>query len=588
MFEDDESTVMVPTFAPGSFFADRYRIDQLLGTGGMGRVYAATEIHSDRRVALKVLHGERLAEAETVARFKREAEVLASIGHPCIVEIYAFHETMGMPFLAMELLEGVTLKTRLHNAGRFEDPVDLQGIVDCIASALEVAHDAEVIHRDLKPDNIFLPATGSPRAKLVDFGLSRVAKQDKSLTTSGMIIGTPRYMAPEQIKNASATGPASDIYSFGVIVYECLTGQSPYPAQDYGQLLGCLLEGRTTPFAQLRPDLPGLVPFTQRALAPDPAARYQSAGELADAYAQAIGRKSQRDAILAQTKRPPKRKRSKSLAGMVPSRASTLAWDASAARDALKELEKGPPPGMTVDPEALDARKELGFARTPDAGIPKPSWEQSAPVRLHFDEASATDPMRPEQLGFGGPPAAPRPVSSPPPPMASSYTPAPATPAPVTPAPVPLAEPPRVPSYSPAPQASYATPASSPPPPMQASPIAPAMEVKAQGGDTLYLGDANAALPFVAQARAQALAQGAQAPQPQAPQPHAAYPQAPRSQAPQAFSQAASHAPPKKKGGLGVVLFLVALLVVVVLSALGGFALRAHLRGELEIPGTSQ
>ncbi len=554
VFDEDESTVMMPTFAPGSFFADRYRIDAVLGAGAMGRVYAATEIHSDRRVALKVLHGERLAEAETVARFKREADVLASIGHPCIVEVHAFHKTPeGIPYLAMELLEGVTLKTRLQNGGRFDDLFDLQEIVDCIASALEVAHEAEVIHRDLKPDNIFLPATGSPRAKLVDFGLSRVARQDKSLTASGMIIGTPRYMAPEQIKDASKTGPASDIYSFGVIVYECLTGASPYPAQDYGQLLGCLLEGRKTPLTHYRPDLPGLGAFIDRALAQNPTQRHQTAGELADEYGRAIGRASQREAMEAQTKRP-RRKRSKSMAGMVPSKASTLAWDASAAREALAELEKGPPPGMTVDPEAMDVRDGLGFAKTPEMGITKGAWEDGPSAGMFFDENSVTDPIRPEQIAQAHTLAmhSPAPASRPPPPMIPQ-TPAPYTPAPLTPQP-----------------AEVSPYASSPPGSSTPSyPAPPELQVKAQGGDTLYLGDASVPMPYVP-------------PPPAVPSTAPGF--APAS-APLSVSVSPATAP--RRGGLGVILFLVALLLVVVLSALGGFALRAHMRGEL-LPSSAQ
>jgi len=340
VFEENENTVMIPTFAVGSFFADRYRIDGLLGSGAMGRVYDATELHSDRRVALKVLHGDRVTEEETVARFRREAEVLASIGHPCIVEIYTFHHSAeGIPYLAMELLEGVTLKTRLAN-GRFEDPHDLQEIVDGLAGALAAAHERGVVHRDVKPDNVFLPATGVPRAKLVDFGLSRMKKQGKSLTHSGMIIGTPRYMSPEQIRDASSAGPRGDLYALGVIIYECLAGRSPYPAQDYGQLLGCVMEGRTIPLSQVRPDLAHFDPFIQRALAQDPAGRFESGGALADAFGAALGSPSRHREIAREAPKKPERsgRQRVASAAFAQSKGSTLAFDASAAREALGAL----------------------------------------------------------------------------------------------------------------------------------------------------------------------------------------------------------------------------------------------------------
>lgn len=326
---DDDPTVLMPTFAPGAFFADRYRIDALLGSGAMGRVYAASEVNGERRVALKVLHVERLGEEETVARFSREAEVLASIGHPCIVEVYAFHRTSdGVPYLAMELLEGVTLKKRLTSAGRFEDPRDFQEILDCVAGALSVAHERGVVHRDMKPDNVFLPATGEPRAKLVDFGLSRMAAQDKTLTHRGMLLGTPRYMAPEQIRNAAEAGPSVDLYSLGVLLYESLSGQSPYPAEDYGQLLGCVLESRVTPFEHVRPDLaPALAEVVGRAMHPDPAQRFATAVELADAYGAAIGSPSRLERISQTPRRPARRITSNQ--SLVANKGSTLAFEFS-------------------------------------------------------------------------------------------------------------------------------------------------------------------------------------------------------------------------------------------------------------------
>lgn len=277
-------------FSDGSTFADRYRIVTQIGSGAMGRVYEAVELHTGRRVALKLLHQKRLGDPDTVERFKREAEVLASIGHPCIVEVHAFHRAAdGTPYLAMELLEGLTLKKRLQGGGRFEDPCDFQEVVDAVCAALGAAHARGVVHRDLKPDNIFLTATGVPRAKLVDFGLSRIAKKEKSLTRTGTMLGTPRYMAPEQARDASSAGPLVDLYSLGVIVFESLAGRSPYPAEDYGQLLGCIMEGRSTPLEEIRPELAGIGAIVRRALNPDPTQRFASCDEFADAYARAVG-----------------------------------------------------------------------------------------------------------------------------------------------------------------------------------------------------------------------------------------------------------------------------------------------------------
>lgn len=514
VFEEDEHTMMVPAFAEGSFFADRYRLDSLIGSGAMGRVYEAVELHSSRRVALKVLHRERLGEPDTVERFEREAEVLASIGHPCIVEIFTFHRTSdGTPYLAMELLEGLTLKTRLQNGGRFEDPKDFQEILDGLAGALSAAHARGVVHRDLKPDNVFLLATGEPRAKLVDFGLSRMAKADKSITQSGMILGTPRYMAPEQIQDASSAGPAGDLYSMGALIHEALTGQSPYPAQDYGQLLGCVLENRITPLEDVRPELgPALGPVIRKAMARQPGDRYATADDLADAYAAAIGVPSRRAEIAARhQKRAARPRRHSGQSIDVASKSSTLAFDASAARAALADAERQMRPEVSL-PQASDR----GFAAQDGSTEPMRDAEPSSASSPSFPSTRAS--FEPEEL-----PPFPSAQASPAP------SPAQSTPPPSAPA-----------SQAPPPRA-----AAQPPSPLK--------------GSTMLISDAAiASLP---------------AP-PLAHTPPAA-----------SFSTRAPATAPKKKRGCGVAIFLVALLVVVVLSALAGFALRAYLRGELVLPG---
>jgi serine/threonine-protein kinase len=405
---NDDATFIVPTFGPGTFFADRYRVEALLGTGAMGRVYAATDMHTGRRVALKVLHRERLGEAETVERFRREAEVLASIGHPCIVEVHAFHRAQdGTPYLAMELLEGVTLKTRLANAGRFEDPREFQEILECIGSALDTAHARGVVHRDLKPDNVFLPATGDPRAKLVDFGLSRMAAERKDLTQSGMMLGTPRYMAPEQIRDAASAGPPVDMYSLGILTYESLAGRSPYPGQDYGQLIGCVLDGRTTPFETLRPDLPlRLAEVLARAMHRDPAARYVSCARFADAFAQAIGSPSKRPAFGPRTlpQHAPMRMSNQALAA---TSGSTLAFDASAIESLPDTRELAPMLAQASAASSSEATPSFQAARpsTSSVGSREPSPGPAAPAvpfASRSEHASPFASTTAAALGFAG------------------------------------------------------------------------------------------------------------------------------------------------------------------------------------------
>ena len=603
MFDDQDNTVMIQTFSEGSFFADRYRIDKILGTGAMGRVYDATELHSGRRVALKVLHRERLGEADTMERFRREAEVLASIGHPCIVEIYTFHHTPdGTPYLAMEILEGVTLKTRLQEGGRFEDPREFQEILDGICGALSAAHERGVVHRDLKPDNVFLLASGQPRAKLVDFGLSRMAKTDKSITHSGMILGTPRYMAPEQIRDASSAGPSGDIYSIGVILHEALTGQSPYPAQDYGQLLGCVLEARIVPLRDLRPELPPAIgALIRRAMSADPAQRFQTCDELADAFASAIGVPSRRVQIAAMKRRAePRRERLASLAtSLVGSKSSTLAFDGSAARQMLEQMAT--PDAGTLRGDAVSLAQE-----DPSSGA-------------QFAQGATTDPMaEPAPGALGAPPAA-RPA--PPPPARRPAAPAPLTPPPMEGSPAPYSPAPRshspaphshspapysAPPHSPAPHSHSPAPHSHSPAPYSAPPHSPAPHSHSPAPYSPAPYPAAGASPAPSHSPAPLSVPPAASPTPRSMPPHGSTmlmssvpPGAatsfgsgsgpysvPSSGAAPSFSSGVSHSPlpAKKKRGFGLLLFLVAMVFVVIVSALGGLALRSYMRGELQVP----
>lgn len=283
--EEVEPTRVMASFADGFFFADRFKIDEVLGSGGMGTVYDARDMQTGRRVALKVLKKKSSDEAEE--RFRREAEILASIDHPGIVGIHGFGAARdGTLWLAMEHLDGLTLREHVAAHGAM-DPTTLSPVIVAACAALSETHARGVIHRDLKPDNVFLTSASPPQVKILDFGLS-LALSNKKLTATGTVIGTPRYMAPEQIKSAHAAGAQADIYALGVIAYECLAGQSPFAASDHGQLLGAILTGRTQPLSELCPDYPeALGACLQRAMSPDVATRYATPEAFAEDFADA-------------------------------------------------------------------------------------------------------------------------------------------------------------------------------------------------------------------------------------------------------------------------------------------------------------
>ena len=290
-FSDGDATDIISPFSPGSFFADRFRLGKPLGSGGMGAVFRAEDLLEQRPVAIKILL-KGAQDEQARQRFERESQILASIDHPGIVSIlrHGYATRRNIPWLAMELLEGETLRDHIQRVGPM-DPGRVVPVLLAAADALEAAHAQGVIHRDLKPDNIFLPRSG-PAVKLLDFGLSLSLKA-KKLTATGTVIGTPRYMAPEQIASAHQSGAAADIYALGVVVYECLTGESPFAASDQGQLLGAILQGRLEPLTSRRPDLSmELQAVIERAMARQPEDRYPTPRAMAEAFAEAAGTRS--------------------------------------------------------------------------------------------------------------------------------------------------------------------------------------------------------------------------------------------------------------------------------------------------------
>jgi eukaryotic-like serine/threonine-protein kinase len=262
---------------------DKYRIERLLAIGGMGAVYLGMHVGLRKRVAIKVLNPQ-LNSAPMLERFHREAITASQIGHEGIAQVTDLGtSTEGEPFLVMEYLEGESLANRLKATGPL--PIEDACELGCaILSPLAAAHHAGIIHRDLKPDNVFLVRQSrGEMVKLLDFGISRAKGQDPSfrLTTTGLILGTPYYMSPEQARGDSEVTIGADLYSFGVMLYEMLIGVVPIRAENYNQLMYRVMTGEYTWPRQLRRDLPeALEQIIVRAMALAPTDRPSSAHEL--------------------------------------------------------------------------------------------------------------------------------------------------------------------------------------------------------------------------------------------------------------------------------------------------------------------
>ncbi len=269
----------------GSVVAGRFRMERSLGSGGMADVFAARDLATGRPVAVKLLKKDIADNAEATERLRREGEVLKKLEHPAIVRLETFGKLEdGRLFIAMELLEGETLGERIRRDGKLE-PSDLTPIVVGACAGLEAAHQMGIVHRDLKPDNIFLEqGPQGMQVKLLDFGISKVTGSDK-LTQTGEVLGTPRYMAPEQLSAERDLDGCTDVYALGVILYEALAGSPPFLAATPTDLIVAILHGKVTPLRSFRPDLPEDVDaVVTRAMSRAREARHGSARELAAAW----------------------------------------------------------------------------------------------------------------------------------------------------------------------------------------------------------------------------------------------------------------------------------------------------------------
>ena len=254
-----------------------YQLQELIGRGGMGEVYRAYDTKTDRIVALKLLPPHMAVDEVFQQRFRRESQAAAGLNDPHVVPIHGFGEIDGRLYLDMRLIEGSNLGTMLEDSETPLEPAFAVNMVEQVATALDAAHEAGLIHRDVKPSNILI----TPRefVYLIDFGLARTAG-DKGLTTAGSTLGTMSYMAPERFE-AGQVDPRSDIYALTCVLYECITGERPYPADSLEQQIAGHMTAPVPRPSAINPSLRAFDEVIAKGMAKKPARRYQTAGELA-------------------------------------------------------------------------------------------------------------------------------------------------------------------------------------------------------------------------------------------------------------------------------------------------------------------
>jgi serine/threonine protein kinase len=268
---------------PGDVIAERLRIDRLIGSGGMGAVFAATHLKTGRPVAVKVLVQRKVSAAARV-RFEQEALATGRITHPNVVVVHdaGAHETVF--YISMELLEGESLEDRLMRG--VMSPAEVVHVIREAASGLKAAHAAGVIHRDLKPPNLFLAREADrdrPRVKILDFGIAKLAPDAGALIRTGSLqmVGTPHYMAPEQLDGSVNVDARTDVFALGVTAFRALAGRKPFEGADAQAALARMLSEQAPPLRSVRPSVPpALAAIVDRAIRRSPAERFQSMDEL--------------------------------------------------------------------------------------------------------------------------------------------------------------------------------------------------------------------------------------------------------------------------------------------------------------------
>jgi serine/threonine-protein kinase len=274
------------TPAPPAVIAGRYRIESKLGQGGMGSVWRAEHMTLRSPVAIKLIDPSLAASEDAVARFLREAQAAASLRSPHVVQILDHGVDQGVPYIAMELLEGESLADRLARKGKLS-PAEMSRIMTQVARAMSRAHERGIVHRDLKPDNVFLVRNDDEEiAKVLDFGIAKATSNAFDVTTgtrTGAMLGTPYYMSPEQVEGSKSIDHRTDLWALAVIGFECLTGVRPFESETLGALLLQICAKPITVPSQHAEVPAGFDAWFARATQRTPSERFQSAREMVDA-----------------------------------------------------------------------------------------------------------------------------------------------------------------------------------------------------------------------------------------------------------------------------------------------------------------
>ena len=393
----------------GTLIGGKYRVREVLGEGGMGTVFEAQHEGLGNVVAIKILHPNQVHKRDAVQRFHHEARAAARIGHPNICEVYDVGTLPdGRPYLVMDRLTGITMAERIQALGGlpFQEVVDT---LTQVLSGLHAAHEKGIIHRDIKPENVFLSERVGcpPLAKILDFGVSKVMSEhaqasnfsDVEVTRTGVVLGTPYYLAPEQARGERTLDARVDLYACGVLLYEALTGRRPFRAANYNALLISILTSTPRPAREIRPDLPaGFSRVLDKSIERATEDRYQTALEFQAAlepYSQSpLARRSIPPPT--QSKPPPPR----GSTGFPP---------------APPPLVASRPPPRPTEPHATSAQDLDAFLESASSDILQIEPPSPAPAAA----APRPFPKVATMLTREPPRAPPRPVSAAPPPLAA-------------------------------------------------------------------------------------------------------------------------------------------------------------------------